>query len=341
MIDRLGMPCSRRHGMRFNRVVVAGLFTRRLGTVTRTCELRGCAERQRSARRHSGHRYCLETDWATTMRKTLALDRRYCHLPCCRPRAVCELGLPDFLEDLVDLERLSHVEGVHTKMVSSYDQTGGNDDGFNPDWVEGNVYTIADLRGPGVVRRMWTARGGGQLKIYIDGNADPMVDVSTEDFFNGRARPFRDPLNARMGNGFRTYFPIPFAKSIKIQIVASENNKSHSPFGAYHHVTYHQFPSTTRVRSLALPLSRDDRQALDRVLGIWSNLGTDPKLISDPQLTFQRDFEIAFVRANGNRGPGRTCHDRSAVLRHSPAGTRTVAQRAGAHPMGQPGFSSR
>ena len=120
-------------------------------------------------------------------------------------------GFSDFVFDLVDLEKLARVDYTPAKMVSSYDRTGANDDGFNQARLEGVTYTIADLKGPGVIRRMWTARPRGKLHIYLDGDPKPIVSVSAHDFFAGRKHPFPRPIVGPMGRGYYSYFPIPFA----------------------------------------------------------------------------------------------------------------------------------
>jgi hypothetical protein len=79
-------------------------------------------------------------------------------------------GFAEFARDLIDLEALTRVEGAPVRMESSYDRTGGNNDGFNPDWLRNGVYTIADLQGPGVIRRFYAGTPGGQLRVYIDGS---------------------------------------------------------------------------------------------------------------------------------------------------------------------------
>ena len=110
--------------------------------------------------------------------------------------------------DLVDLEGLSTVDGARLRMVSTWDHTGGNADGFNPAFLKDGVYTVADLEGPGVIRRLYTARPGGQLRIYIDGDPKPAVDMRCQDFFAGGTPPFVRPLVGPMGGANYPYFPI-------------------------------------------------------------------------------------------------------------------------------------
>ena len=51
-------------------------------------------------------------------------------------------------------------DSVKVASISSYDRTGGNDDGFSGKYSfvrkEGDGLVIADLQGPGVIYRIWT-----------------------------------------------------------------------------------------------------------------------------------------------------------------------------------------
>jgi hypothetical protein len=209
-----------------------------------------------------------------------------------------ELDFAKFVRDLTDLEALSRIDGVPAKMEASYDRSGGNDDGFNPAWLKDRVYTIADLEGPGVIRRMWTARPGGQFRVYLDGSDRPIIDMPTVDFFAARRHPFERPIVGPMGGGNYSYFPIPFAESIKIQITPlAEDGDRDQKYGAYHHVNYEQFPPGTPVRSLTLPLSESERAVLAQAQALWRNPGSDPK---------RTDREQSSIEGSSVVKPGQT-----------------------------------
>ena len=203
------------------------------------------------------------------------------------------LDFAKFVGDLTDLEALAHVDGAPVKMESSYDRSGGNDDGFNPAWLKDGVYTIADLKGPGVIRRMWTARPGGQLRVYLDGSDRPVVDMPTEDFFAARRYPFERPIVGPMGGGNYSYFPIPFAGSIRIQITPlTRDGDRDRMYGAYHHVYYEQYPPGTPVQSLRLPLSENERAVLADAQARWRSPGADPKRAVSRQITIERAVTV-------------------------------------------------
>lgn len=205
------------------------------------------------------------------------------------------LGFADFTKDLTDLSRLTRVDYLPTRMISTWDRTGGNNDGYQRSWFKNGVYTVADLKGPGVVRRFYTAKPGGHLRIYIDGNPKPIIDMPCEEFFSGQREPFLRPMVGPMGGGSYSFFPIPFAKELKIQVTPDKPLGKHfDPFavGVYYQVTYQTFPKGTAVRSLKLPLSPADAAAWAATRKIWQNLGQDPKPLNPQEIELTRHLEI-------------------------------------------------
>lgn len=179
------------------------------------------------------------------------------------------LGTAHFLDSLVDFDELAGTDFTETGMLSTWDRSGANDDGFRPEWVRPDgVYVIADLQGPGVVTRMWTARPGGVCRFFVDSSTEPAIDMPCRQFFAGGTRPFVRPLVGPMGGGNYSFFPIPFADSLRIEIAPNDDVPG-GPYGAYHHVSYRKFPAGTPLASFRLPLHEEEREALEGVLGIW------------------------------------------------------------------------
>jgi len=200
-----------------------------------------------------------------------------------------------FAKDLTDLEGLSQLDSAPVKMASTYDRSGGNDDAFNETWLKDGVYTFLDLKGPGVIRRFYSAKPGGHLRIFIDDNPKPSVDMPCEEFFAGRHEPFVQPMVGPMGGSNYSFFPIPFAKSIKMQTTPLPRDapgKSPWDYGVYFQVTYQIFPAGTQVLSLQLPLSAEEQTAWRRVKETWKNLGRDPKPATPDQVTVTKQVRI-------------------------------------------------
>lgn len=116
---------------------------------------------------------------------------------------------------------LPRLRTERSAMESSYDRTGGNDDGFSGKYSfirkEGDALVIAELKGPGVIQRIWTPTPTDQpLEFYFDGEATPRINVGFRDLFLGRAKGFPEPLVGHGGGGFYSYVPIPYRKSVKV-----------------------------------------------------------------------------------------------------------------------------
>ena len=67
----------------------------------------------------------------------------------------------DELELLKRVDKLPEYRtGSYVEQFSSYDRTGGNDDGFAGTYSflrkEGDKLVIAEMEGPGVINRIWT-----------------------------------------------------------------------------------------------------------------------------------------------------------------------------------------
>lgn len=90
-----------------------------------------------------------------------------------------------------------------------------------PEWV------ILEHQGPGCLTKLWTPsfyygsqdRKGPNVRIYLDGDAAPVLNESLIDLVTGKGSvkpPFGAPT-ARAGN---VYLPIPFARSCKVTMAA-------------------------------------------------------------------------------------------------------------------------
>ncbi|MCX7867485.1 MAG: DUF2961 domain-containing protein [Limisphaera sp.] len=227
--------------------------------------------------------------------------------------AAQSLTYPDLVRRLVDLEHLATLPqaGERTTQWSSYDRrsriepaTGrfldwhANADGHGVIRREGNLQVLAEMKGPGVLWRMWSASPKqGRVRIYLDDAPEPAVDLPFLGYFNREHAPFDRPaLVHTAARGWNNYTPIPYQTSCKI--VAEEG------WGDYYHFTYTTFPEGTVVPTFRSELSAEDRSALEEVDRLLQQCG--PRV---PQDSLGRDtFE-------GILGPG----DGHALRRTGPA----------------------
>ena len=119
---------------------------------------------------------------------------------------------------------------------------------------------LMDVQGPGCIWRTWAATtDAGHVKIFLDGQTTPTVDLPFTGYFDHSAAPFTRPhlVYKTSSNGWDNFTPMPFAKSCKI--VAEKG------WGSYYHFNYTLFPLGTVVPTFKLPLSAEmERRSMTR-----------------------------------------------------------------------------
>ena len=201
------------------------------------------------------------------------------------PVAAESLTYVDLVDRLTDLEHLATLPAPGEKCVqwssydrrSKYDSASGkyidwsaNGDGGGIIRKEGDRQVFAEIEGPAVIWRIWSALANqGHVKIYLDGNEQPAVDLPFDGYFNCENEPFTRPaLVHTTARGRNCYVPIPFQKSCKI--VGEEK------WGAYYHFTYTKYPEGTVLPIFSRELSADESKALDKANEILTQSGVNP-----------------------------------------------------------------
>jgi hypothetical protein len=143
------------------------------------------------------------------------------------------------IDDLLHLDRLAQLRSfVKVGSFSSYDRTGGNDDGFSGKYSfirkEGDALVIAELEGPGVITRIWTPTpNDSPLEFFFDGETTPRIVLPFRDIFEGTHAPFLAPLAGSGGGGFYSYVPLPFQRSCKIRLQGPKMQFFQINYGLY------------------------------------------------------------------------------------------------------------
>lgn len=224
----------------------------------------------------------------------------------------------DLVQRLTDLEHLATLPaaGEKTAQFSSYDRasrydavTGkyihwdANGDGSGFIRKEGDKFVFAEMNGPGCIWRIWSAAPkAGHVRIYLDGDTNPAVDLPFADYFSGKAAPFTRPALVNIvSKGCNNYTPIPYQKSCKI--VADPG------WGNYFHFGYTTFPPGTQVPTFKRELSPADNAALDQANAILSHCG--------PQ-QFPEDH------ASSNAKGSLAGHGSSEIRLHGPAAINSI-----------------
>ncbi|MGD8500859.1 MAG: DUF2961 domain-containing protein [Phycisphaerales bacterium] len=126
------------------------------------------------------------------------------------------------IQELYRLDRLAAFkESVKVASVSSYDRTGGNNDGFGGQYSyvrkEKDGLVLADLEGPGIIYRIWTPTPtDDMLEFYFDGESKPSIQVKFRDLFLGNHPVFPRPLVGYGAGGFYSYVPLAYERSCKV-----------------------------------------------------------------------------------------------------------------------------
>ncbi|MCC6398893.1 MAG: DUF2961 domain-containing protein [Bacteroidetes bacterium] len=157
----------------------------------------------------------------------------------------CGVYAQQSLENLLSPANLPQLKEGRLLQLSSGDTTGGNSDfvAIRP----GETAVIADIRGPGVIVGMWfTIMSSDKhflrrilLRAYWDDEKLPSVEVPVGDFFGtGFAyKHYLTPFLGMSSGGYYCYFPMPFAKAARLEIV-NETGQEVQSF--YYHINYRQ-----------------------------------------------------------------------------------------------------
>lgn len=151
---------------------------------------------------------------------------------------------------------------------SSYDRTGGNDDGFSGKYSfirkENGNLVLAEFEGPGVVNRIWTPTPTeDMIAFYFDGEKTPRLRLRFIDLFSGKVYPFVKPVCGNEIGGYYCYIPIPFKKSLKIVF---EGEKI-----MFHQIQSRKLPGM-KVESWTGKFSESDKQLLSDVATLWADI---------------------------------------------------------------------
>ena len=159
---------------------------------------------------------------------------------------------------------LAELKDYTAYKTSSYDVTGGNNDSWQIE--AGKARTIFEGDGPGCIRHIWmttpsnicsgTSFKGAlettMIRMYWDGENSPSVDVPLGIFFCApfdTAREFRSDavvLTPLDGRGFNMYFPMPFAKSARIELV---NKNTEKKLTIYFGIDWERYPKESSVKN--------------------------------------------------------------------------------------------
>jgi hypothetical protein len=182
-----------------------------------------------------------------------------------------------------DIGQLARMRpGAVSRQFSSFDRTGGNNDGFEGTYsclrTTATGCVLAERTGPGQIDSMWFTRdfgsmaANGRIKIELDGAV--VLDRLLQEVVDGKAgAPYLWPL---VGNGEDTSgaavikVPMPYRESMRVTLQANPR---------FYHVNYRDFADADGVQTF-----NPTDQALDVIAKLRAYGIQDPKGVTAQRL---------------------------------------------------------
>jgi len=186
-------------------------------------------------------------------------------------------------------------QSARISMVSSYDRMGGNDDGFSGRYSfvrkEGDGLVLADLKGPGVITRMWTPTPTDDpLEFYFDGETEPRLRLRFRQLFDGTRPPFVSPVVGYGAGGFWSYVPLTYQKSCKVVMRA--------PRVQFYQINYATHPEGTPVETFR-PDAAGFGEHLAKAQRLFAATGTDLTAMAAPEAAETKTTRVSRTLAPG------------------------------------------
>ena len=177
------------------------------------------------------------------------------------------------IQGLYRLDRLGVLkESINVASVSSYDRTGGNNDGFGGQYSyvrkEKDGLVLADLQGPGIIYRIWTPTPtDDMIEFYFDGESEPSIRVRFRELFLGKHPAFIRPLVGYGAGGFYSYVPLTYEKSCKVFVRAEHFQ--------FYQINYATYPEGTAIVSSPKQPADEYGYHLEKAGKLFESYGTD------------------------------------------------------------------
>jgi hypothetical protein len=177
------------------------------------------------------------------------------------------------IDEMARLDLLPRFKrSVKIGLVSSYDRSGGNDDGFSGKYSfirkEPGGLVIADLEGPGAIYRIHTPTPTDDIvEFYFDGQAAPGLRLKLSELFDGTRAPFLAPLAGSGVGGYTSYVPLTYKRSCKI-VVKAETFQ-------FYDINYAVFPEDVPIETYLDPPGADFLARVEKAAAVLRRAGTD------------------------------------------------------------------
>ncbi|NTS42336.1 DUF2961 domain-containing protein [Flavisolibacter sp. BT320] len=198
-------------------------------------------------------------------------------------------------------------ENSQVLQISSYDRTGGNNDGFEGTYSylsktgDGSL-VVFEAEGKGIIERTWTPTPTDDtLNFYFNGSQSPSYSIKYSDLFSGKIYPFLSPVVGHKVGGFYSYVPIPFENGCRIVFRGKKI--------LFHQFQYRKLGEDVKVETFRP--GNSEKEQLEQVASLWNK---NSVRVTDIYKAPTRNMVI-----NKTLSPGQTL-----VLAEIPTGGRIV-----------------
>jgi len=196
------------------------------------------------------------------------------------------------LEHLSRADLLPKYRAGIVEQMSSYDRTGGNDDGFSGKYSyirkEGKNFVLVDLEGPGVINRIWTPTPTADtIKFYFDGESQPGISIPFIDLFSGKVFPFIDPLCGNEVGGYYCYIPIQYKKSCKIVFCGE--------LIQFHQIQWRPYSSGENVKTFTMNWKPETKKLLTDACRFWNMENTPLQQLKNAGVDVRQESKQFFL----------------------------------------------
>jgi hypothetical protein len=221
-------------------------------------------------------------------------------LPAPRP-----INVDSLLREMPDLSLLAQRSDpwYRYRQETSYDRAMQGDPYANGDFgkflrdenVEGRKEQVmADVKGPGALVRLWSANPAGTIRFYFDGEAQPRLVADLKELFSGKHPLFPEPFAYMASQGANLYYPMPFAKGLK---VTWDGGGKIPNSGLYYAVGFREYAPGSRITTFTPDAARKASTEMTRVAKALMPAAPGPVAVSS--LAPGESLERSFTAANG------------------------------------------
>ncbi|MBM3501729.1 MAG: DUF2961 domain-containing protein, partial [Armatimonadetes bacterium] len=183
------------------------------------------------------------------------------------------ITLESLLREMVDMERLAVIPEPYydSDQQSSYDRasTAPNKEGWFANGDAGQFireedhngrkeWVMAEMDGPGVICRIWSANpdGGGNVRIYLDDMETPVIEEDFLKLTSGTMAEFPGPFSGRRSLGANLYLPLPYQTRAKCTVDKPS---------LYYQIGYRTYPKGTQVEPFSPAALANVKATMDEV----------------------------------------------------------------------------